>query len=629
MSVHHDTGLAAVREWQRAGCLAERYPELARVVRDLPWPERARVGAWLQRVSADALRAAHPALPSLRVVLTGNATIAPVAPHLAAAAAAHGLILDLHVAGFGAYRQDLLNPSSELYAARPQIAACLLDAHAISDELPLPFSAQEIEAVLDRRRNELEAVVRAFTAHDRDGLLLLNTVPLDRMLTHQLVDHRSRCRLGAAWRRFNAWLLELGAEHDGVVCLDIEVAAAAVALAPDPGLSAYGRQHLPDGVLAHYASELVHVARNLEGRTRKCLVLDLDNTLWGGVLAEDGPEGIVLGGDYEGEAFVAFQRVVKQLASQGVLLAISSKNDADEVRRTMREHPAMALRDEDFAAISANWRPKSDNVAEIARALNLDPDHFVFVDDSRFECELVASRHPGTAVVCLGTDPALHAQALLAEGWFTVRELTGEDRKRVASYRSAAEREGFLASCASLEDYLCGLNIRVRVSEPSDAELPRLAQLTQRTNQFNLTTVRHDAASVASRALDPEWLVLAIRAADRFGDDGVVGCVFAQKRDGWLDIENFVLSCRVFSRGIETAALAELLRRARERGAIGVLGRYAPSPKNGRVRDFYARHGFRPAGEHDEQRLSVHDLRALPAVPTHLTIDQETEVLPA
>ena len=349
----------------------------------------------------------------------------------------------------------------------------------VADELPRPWQVADAEATLERRRAE-KTLVGRFEQQSSNGVLILNTIPLERTLANQLVDLRSRSRLGAAWRRFNAWLLELGAERDRIVTIDLETAASDVTLSADARMETYAHQHFPEGALACYARGS-SIWPATWGLTRKCIVLDLDNTLWGGVLSETGAEGIVLGDDLEGEAFRRFQTVLAQLAAQGVLLAIASKNDIDDVKAVLARHPDMVLREDAFVAISANWRPKSDNISEIAGALNLGADSFVFVDDSPFECELVAESHRNTAVVRVESDPALHVHSLLREGWFSTRELTREDRARVATYRSQAERRGFLDNCDSLEQYLRGLDIRVTVGPPSDLECKRVSQLTLRT----------------------------------------------------------------------------------------------------------------------------------------------------
>ncbi|MFD0329344.1 HAD-IIIC family phosphatase [Streptacidiphilus monticola] len=294
-------------------------------------------------------------------------------------------------------------------------------------------------------------------------------------------------------------------------------------------MSAYAKAHLGEELLARYAREVGHLGRALRGKAKKVLVLDLDNTLWDGVLGDDGADGIAAATTFRGEAFGTFQKLARQIGSQGVLLAVSSKNDQEPVLEVLRTHPDMVLRDTDFVRINANWNPKDANLRDIAAKLNLGVDSFVFADDSTFETGLVAAGLPEVAVVRLDEEPALHVEKLLADGWFDVRELTAEDRERASLYRVESERQDLLDSSGSYEEYLEQLQVRVQVSAVGDLDLARVAQLTLRTNQFNLTTQRLQPDEVRARIDDPEHLVLSVRSGDRFGDNGVVGALFAHR----------------------------------------------------------------------------------------------------
>jgi FkbH-like protein len=284
----------------------------------------------------------------------------------------------------------------------------------------------------------------------------------------------------------------------------------------------------------------------------------------------------------------------------------------------------MVLREADFVRVNANWQPKDGNLRDIAAKLNLGIDSFVFADDSPFECGLVASSLPQVAVVRLDEEPALHVERLLADGWFDVRELTAEDRRRAGQYRSEAGRQELLENTGSMEEYLAALDVRLEVSTVRDLELARVAQITLRTNQFNLTTERLQQADVRARIDDPAHLVLAVRSRDRFGDNGVVGALFARREGDVLTIDNMLLSCRVFARGIEQGTVATLLRHARDTGVTEVRAAYRPTAKNHKVRDFYPLLGFRVTEETPEGALRfTHDLADLPEVPGHLTLTFE------
>lgn len=608
----------------REGRLAAEYPRVAPLLAGLPDADIARAGQLLVRVAADTVAAEHPGAPVTRIAVTGHGTLAALVPALTGQLARHGLPAAVRVFDFDGYVYDLADKDSRLYASEPDLTLCVLDAQTVFDEVPIPWSPGDVERAFAAKLRQIEGLAAVFESVGR-GTLVLNTLPLPHRYAAQLVDRASRAELGALWREANARLLRLGARYPRAVVVDLDPLVAEGNAVSEARLSVYTKAHLSPALLGRYAREIGHLARSAAGRGKKVLVVDLDGTMWGGVLGDDGVEGIEIADTYRGEAFRAVQRVVKQLGSQGVLLAVASKNEPDLVREALRDRPEMTLREDDFVRVAANWRPKDENLRELAEALNLGADSFVFVDDNPAECGLIRERLPGVAVVQVEADPASHVDRLLADGWFDTRELTAEDRARVAVYRDELERRDFLDSFDSVQDYLRELGVRVRLGVVAPAETARVSQLTLRTNQFNLTTRRLQQAEVAALAADPDWLVLTIRSADRFGDNGLVGAIFVHREDRGLRIDNMVLSCRVFSRGIEQACLAALLDLARTTGAEAVSGAYAPTAKNAVVRDLLPRHGFAEAGTAADgvTTLFRHDLDAPLECPDHLILEQE------
>ncbi|MFF6947043.1 HAD-IIIC family phosphatase [Streptomyces iakyrus] len=607
-----------VADLHRSGRLAAEYPRLPELLRGLGDDELQRAGRLLSRLSPDEVLAEHPGQPTVSVAVTGHGTVTGLVPPLTAELARYGLLLRPHIGDFGSWLFDLADPASEVYAAGSDLVACVLDADVVFDEVPWPWRPEDVERVLAEKVGLLDKLA-ATHASTGSGTLVYTTLPLPREFSAQLVDHRSRSRLGAAWRRGNARLLGLMEEHPGLVVLDLDQLLTGTAALGDARLAAYTGTPFTPELTAALARDLAHLMRGRSGRAKKVLAVDLDGTLWGGVLGDDGPEGIEVAGGLRGRAFRQLQRVVAQLASRGVLLAAVSKNDLEPVRQVLREHPEMTLREDDFVRVVANWEPKHGNLRALAEDLNLGLDSFVFADDSAYECGLVARELPEVTVLHLDGDPALHARRLLADGWFDVRDLTEDDVRRPARYREELVRKDFLDSFASLEDYLRELEVRVELAAASETDTPRLAQLTQRTNQFNLTTRRLQHDEVRALAGSPGQLVLAIRSGDRFGDNGLVGAVFVRTGGPVWHIDNFLLSCRVFARGIEQGCLAALLEHARARGAEAVEARYVPSPKNGKVKDFYPRNGFDTRGHaEDGAALFRHELRRITAAPGHL-----------
>jgi FkbH-like protein len=606
-----------------AGEVAARYPLVAGLVAPLSGMQLARAGQLLSRIDPGKVLSEHPTTPVVSVAITAHGTVAPLLPTLTAEMARHGLLLRPFTTDFDSYIFQLSDPGSALYGSAADLTLCVLDAHAVFDEVPVTWSPADVAEAFAAKLALTERLVRTFETSGR-GTLVLNTLPLPRTFAAQLVDYRSRAVLGAVWREANASLLRLAEQHPAVVVVDLDLLVAEGIAVEEPRLDVYAKAHLSADLLARYAREIGHLARHVAGRTKKALVLDLDGTVWGGVLGEDGVDGIEVAESYRGEAFRAFQRVAKQLGSQGVLLAVVSKNHQDLVRRALRERQDMTLAEGDFVRVTANWRPKHDNLRELAETLNIGVDSLVFVDDSPQECGLVRAMLPDVAVIHVGGEPALHREALLRDGWFDTRELTAEDRTRVGKYRVEVERKDFLDSFESIHDYLRELKVTVRLADAEERDIPRVSQMTLRTNQFNLTTRRLQQPDVRGLLADPATRVLAIHAADRFGDNGTVGTIFLRREDAVVHIDNFLLSCRVFSRGIEQGALAAVLDHARATGAHEVRGVYRATAKNGVVKDFYPRHGFVPAGDGeagDGVLTFRHDLRTTLERPAHLALE--------
>jgi FkbH-like protein len=339
------------------------------------------------------------------------------------------------------------------------------------------------------------------------------------------------------------------------------------------------------------------------GLTRKCVVLDLDNTLWGGVVGEDGPHGIRLGQTAPGSEYVEFQHYLATLPQRGILLAINSKNNPDDALEVIGHHEAMVLREAAFSALQINWRPKPDNMIAIAEDLGIGVDSFVFVDDNPQERRLMRQALPQVLTVELPRDPALFRATLEALPQLQTLVVTEEDRSRVGQYRAKHEREQLRVTASTLDEYLRSLGVRVRIELCTDADLPRLAQLFQRTNQFNVTTRRHDATLLGQRRGDPGWRVYTLRAGDRFSDYGLVATAIAQIRTDVWTIESFLMSCRVIGYGIETALFAVISEDARTHGAMRLDGEFIVTKKNMPARDVYERHGFvvRETNDHVER----------------------------
>jgi FkbH-like protein len=339
-----------------------------------------------------------------------------------------------------------------------------------------------------------------------------------------------------------------------------------------------------------------------QGRSFKCLVLDLDNTLWGGVIGDDGLEGIQLGqGSGVGEAFVAFQRYARDLAGRGVILAVCSKNDEATALEPFEKHPEMILKRSDIACFVSNWNDKASNIKHIAQQLNIGLDSLVFVDDNPFERNQVRGELPMVAVPELPEDPSLYSACIASGGYFEAVALTRDDLNRSEQYQKNLEREKAQASFGDLSEYLKSLEMEMIWGPFDPLSLPRVTQLINKTNQFNLTTRRYSEEDTSRFAADPRTVTLRCRLTDRFGDNGIIGIIIAvEEKEGDWDIDTWLMSCRVLGRGVEQAMLKLLIQEVSGRDGKRLLGRYIPTAKNGMVKDHFAGLGFEPLGNSEK-----------------------------
>jgi FkbH-like protein len=346
------------------------------------------------------------------------------------------------------------------------------------------------------------------------------------------------------------------------------------------------------------------------GLSKKCIVLDLDNTLWGGVIGEDGLAGIKLGGSPAGEAHVAFQEHLLKLKDKGLLLAVCSKNNDADAKEPFLKHPEMRIKLDDIACFMANWETKPRNLRQIASTLNIGIDSLVFVDDNPAERTIVRQLVPEVEVITLPADPSGYIRALESCLLLETPSFTEEDRLRTAQYRGRAAIAELEASAASIEEFYRSLAMSAVVKPFDSIDLPRIAQLLGKTNQFNLTTRRHGVPQLQAFMANPDCVHLSLRLRDRFADHGLVSLAIALKRDDALDIETWLMSCRVIGRTVEAELLKHLCLHAQRLGCHKLTGTYIPTAKNGMVKDIYARFGFDKTGDDNGVTRWCYDLNA-------------------
>jgi FkbH-like protein len=534
--------------------------------------------------------------PARRLALLASHSVEHLAPAIRIAGLGRGLPLQVMTAPYGQYRQVILGPATEVDTFRPDAVALLLDHNDAVPALSLDATETEVEAATDARMDEIVGLWRRL--RERFGALVIQQTLLNGA---QPVFGNYEALVPAApfavVARLNA-ALRRAAQREGVLLLDLDWHAAR-----------QGRQRWVDPVRWYHAKQLVSpalapiygdlLARVLAaglGLARKCLVLDLDNTLWGGVIGDDGRDGIRLGqGSAAGEAFLAFQQYCRMLAQRGVILAVCSKNDERIALEAFSTHPEMALKRTDIAAFVANWNDKARNIRDIARTLSIGLDSLVFVDDNPAERAIVRRELPEVAVPELPDDVAEYPARLVEAGYFEAAAFTADDARRTEQYVLNAERRARLDAATDIDGYLKSLEMVMTVQPFASVDMERVTQLTNKTNQFNLTTRRRTRAEMVHLRADPAVLTLQSRLADRFGDNGLIEVVIARPGPNvpetlWID--TWLMSCRVLGRGVEQATLEVLARQATARGATALIGEYIPTAKNGLVAQHYPGLGF-------------------------------------
>ena len=520
---------------------------------------------------------ANAAIKPLRVALLGSSTLKHLVPGIRVAGYRRKLWLDVWEGEYGMYLQEFLDPSSRLYSFKPNVVVMVLDAHHIAEG-----DGADFQEVIGNLRHCWVIAKREFGC----TVIQQTALPVFPLLMgsneHRLADSpRERIR------RFNMALRQ-AADQEGVqlLAIDDQIAGDGTSAWYEPALWHRSKQEIHPRVSHIYGDLLVRLIAADRGLSAKCLVLDLDNTLWGGVIGDDGLQGIQLGqGSSMGEAFVAFQRYIMGLKRRGVILAVCSKNDEANALAPFDQHPEMVLKREDIACFVANWEDKPSNLRRIASALNIGLDSLVFADDNPFERNLVRQELPQVAVPEMADDPSFYITTLADAGYSkrfrSPRKISSATSRQ---YQANAQRELLRESATDLTTYLKNLKMELIYGRFDEVSLARVTQLINKTNQFNLTTRRYTEAEVRAVMTDPRAVTLQMRLLDKFGDNGIIAILIAravETNEAVIEavIDTWLMSCRVLGRQVEEACLSLLTERAKELGAQRLIGEYYPTAK--------------------------------------------------
>lgn len=542
--------------------------------------------------------------PSLKLAVLCNGTITLAAAGIPAASLRFGVATDVRCVEYELANNVALSGDPDMAAFAPDLALLALDHRG------LPFHGmtpgEDVGAVVDNVIGYIR-MLRDGIRRNFDVPVILQTLATPPASLFGNFD----IRLGGTWRSaisaVNAAIVELAKEGDYL--LDVAGLVERVGSENWFDEQQWLAHKLPfdlDMAPAYndYVGRLIGAVR---GRSRKCLVLDLDNTVWGGAIGDEGMSGIVLGhGSADGEAFLSVQRMALSLRERGVILAVCSKNDEANAREPFRSHPDMLLKEEHIAVFQANWVDKATNLEAIAKTLNIGLDALVLLDDNPAERGHVRAALPMVAIPEVGSDPSTYAWTIQAAGYFDAVTFSAEDKQRAEQYTAELQRVAVMSQTRDLGDYLSNLAMVIHFAPFDAIGRSRIAQLINKSNQFNLTSRRYTEAQIAEFEADATLHTMQVRLRDRFGDSGMVGVIIARPARHLdapaFEIDSWLMSCRVLGRKVEAAMLNELANMARASGAQWLIGRYIPTAKNGMVRDHYAKLGFTcceeaPSGE--------------------------------
>lgn len=555
--------------------------------------DTAELLAKKRRLKRTLREAGGSALVHKKIALLSGATVGATRDLLELYLLAAGIDPEFYEGGYGLFYENLLFDDGSLRAFAPDVIYLHTCLHNLK-QLPCPAdSSSDAQAMLDAELGRFTAAAKAALGYGCPVVLNNFDLPTARVLGNRDgVDLRGKVRFV---RRLNEALASLAEQTPNLYLNDLAYLQAQCGMDVFSDATAWYAYKLPCAMAALplLAKSVAAIVKSLFGRNKKALALDLDNTLWGGVIGDDGPEGIVFGSETPaGMAYAAFQQYLRELGQCGVLLNVDSKNEPANAEAGFARADSI-LKKDDFVCFKANWAPKSQNLAAMAGEINILPESFVFVDDNPAEREIVRQQMPGAAVPELdAAAPEDFIKALDRSGWFEVTTLSADDTRRTEMYRQNAQRAELAAGAGSYRDYLKSLAMVGEFGHFDAPHAERITQLINKTNQFNLTTRRYSAAEVARLIGDGGHITLYGRLIDRFGDNGIVTVLIGSLAGDTLTIDLWIMSCRTFKRELEFALFDRLVEDARAAGVKRIVGRYLPTAKNLLVRDFYATLNF-------------------------------------
>ncbi len=506
-----------------------------------------------------------------------------------------------YVSGYNQYNQEILNSKSDLYQFKPEIVFLIIDSKNIFKDIFNFYyvkSKKERKKIVEEKVNEIINLLKTFVEKTNNKIIISNlSIPSYSSLG---ILETKDYGISQMILEFNEKLNTRLKNETSIYVYDLlqffyRFGEQNIA---EPHKIMIGDIKITFDYIPYLAEELMGYIKPYLGLNKKCIVLDLDGTLWGGIVGEDGFDGIKLGPEPPGNIFMDFQRWILALHQRGIILAINSKNNPDEALKVIREHKHMILKEEHFAAMRINWIDKIQNMKEIAEEINIDLDSIVFFDDDPRNCEIVKNALPQVLTINLPKDPSFYLPLIQNMNDFNVLKITNEDKKRGKMYYQQKQRNELKSETVNLEKYLEKLETKVTIKNVDQTTIPRISQLTMKTNQFNLTTKRYSEEEIKSMMNDSKIRIVCARVEDKFGDNGITGAFITKiKNKKELYIDTFLLSCRVIGREVEQTIMSFIVNEAKKEGLEKIIAEFIPTKKNSPASDFLSKSGFKKEGK--------------------------------
>lgn len=533
----------------------------------------------------------------IKIAILSSFTISGIKETLFVKCSRLNIIPEFYQSNYNQYIQEILNNDSRLYKFKPDLIIIFIDTRSILGDyffLPYQISNKQRKDWQNKKLEELTALVQKIKNKSSAKILLHNfEIPLYSPLG--INENKQEFGIIESIETLNAGLRRDFKNDHQTFIFDYEAFCAKI-----------GKQHILDYKMCYLGDiklnlqyipslcdEYLSYIKPLLSLSKKCIVLDLDNTLWGGIIGEDGIDKIKLGHNVEGRPFLEFQKYLLALFNRGVILAINSKNNLKDAMMVFHRHPYMILKENHFAAIKINWDDKIANMKAIAKELNIGTDSLVFIDDDKFNRQIMKNAMPEVLTVELPDDPSLYPKTLMELNDFNTLQITNEDINKSRMYAEQRKRHDFKTETGNINAYLKNLEMVATFEKANSFTIPRISQLTQKTNQFNTTTKIYLEEDIKRFSESRGFIIASVKAKDKFGDNGIIGVTILKKVSGYAwEIDTFLLSCRVIGRGIERAMLEYIIRQAKKRNAKIITGVFIPTKKNMPAKDFYKFNGF-------------------------------------